>query len=269
MMVAKPVLDRDRYGPWAVIAGGSDGTGAAFARDIAASGINLLLVARRQGPLDTLAEELRQAHGIEVLTLSLDLNAPDAAQKMAQAVAGKEVGLYISNAGAEKGGDYFLNQPIETIHNLIARNVVTVANACHIFGPPMVARGRGGMILMGSGAGLGGQPGVAAYSGVKAFVLNLAESLWGEWKQSGVDIIGIAAPIMETPTLRETLGAMQIPGILSADDVARNALEWMKAGEPCYVYPLDPEPAEAVRQSGVRRDRILAVQAITASLFAH
>ena len=55
MMVAKPVLDRDRYGPWAVIAGGSDGTGAAFARDVAASGINLLLVARRQGPLDTLA----------------------------------------------------------------------------------------------------------------------------------------------------------------------------------------------------------------------
>ncbi len=266
-MVAKPVLDRDRYGPWAVIAGGSDGTGAAFARDVAASGINLLLVARRQGPLDTLAEELRQAHGIEVRTLSLDLNTPDAARRIAQAVDDKEVGLYISNAGAEKGGHGFLDTPLDTIHGLIARNVLTVADACHIFGGAMVKRGRGGVVLMGSGAGLGGQPGVAAYSGVKAFVLNLAESLWAEWRGKGVDVIGIAAPIMETPTLRETLGTMVIPGIYQAADVARTALERLPDRGPCYVYPLDPSPVEAERQSDARRERVLAVEAITASLF--
>jgi short-subunit dehydrogenase len=269
MMAAKPVLDRDKYGPWAVIAGGSDGTGAAFARDIAASGINLLLVARRPGPLEMLAEELRQAHGVEVETLSLDLNRPEAAQRMAEVAEGKEVGLYISNAGAEKGGNYFLEQSSETIHDLIARNVVTVADACRLFGAPMVARGRGGMVLMGSGAGLGGQPGVATYSSVKAFVLNLAESLWGEWRASGVDVIGIAAPIMDTPTLRGLLGDMVIPGMVSADEVARTALERMQAGAPCHVYPLDPTPEEALRQSDIRRDRILAVQAITASLFGH
>jgi short-subunit dehydrogenase len=267
MMMGKPLLDRDRYGPWAVIAGGSDGTGAAFARDIAASGINLLLVARRQGPLDTLAEELRQSHGIEVRTLSLDLNAPDAARRMADAVSGEEIGLYISNAGAEKGGHSFLGTSLETIHSLIARNVVTVADACHIFGAPMVKRGRGGVVLMGSGAGLGGQPGVAAYSGVKGFVLNLAESLWAEWRSSGIDVIGIAAPVMDTPTLRDVLGEMKIPGIYEAEDVARNALEKLQGHGPSYVYPLEPSIEEAERQSGARRDRVLAVEKITASLF--
>src|SRR3546814_2087307 len=84
------------------------------------------------------------------------------------------------NAGSESGGHGFLDTPIETIRELIARNVLTTTEALHIFARPMRERGRGGIVLMGSGAGLGGQPGVAVYSGVKGFVLNLAESLWAE-----------------------------------------------------------------------------------------
>src|SRR3546814_17683814 len=87
----------------------------------------------------------------------------------------------------------------------------------------MRERGRGGIVLMGSGAGLGGQPGVAVYSGVTGFVLNLAESLWAELRGRGVDVIGIAAPVMETPALRQTIGDRELHAIYDPAAVVRNA----------------------------------------------
>jgi len=265
--MAEILLDAAQYGPWAVIAGGSDGTGACFAEDIAASGINLLLIARRPGPLEALAVKLRSDHGVEVRTLVLDLNAADAVRQMAAATEGLEVGLYVSNAGAESGGHSFLDTPLETILGLITRNCLTVAQACHHFGKLMRARGRGGIVLMGSGAGLGGQPGVAAYSGAKGFVLNLAESLWAELRGAGIHVIGIAAPIMETPTLRATLGEMHIPGIFSAADVVQNTLRRLPTG--CsYVYAFGEPPEESERQTQARRARVLAVEKISQSLFS-
>lgn len=260
-------LDRAQYGDWAVIAGGSDGTGACFAREIAAAGINLLLVARRAALLEAVAAELRESHGVEVRILVQDLNAPDAAQRMADATEGLEIGLYVANAGAESGGHAFLDTPLATIDGLIARNVLTTVAACHHFGALMRARGRGGIVLMGSGAGLGGQPGIAAYSAVKAFVLNFAESLWAELRGHGVHVIGIAAPIMETPSLRNSLGDKEIPGIVSAEAVVRTTLQRLPQG--CsYVYAFGESPEASERQTSVRRDRVLAVERISQSLFS-
>lgn len=260
------VIDAAKYGPWAVIAGGSDGTGAAFARDIAASGVNLVLIARRQGPLEAFAQELRAEFPVEVRTLILDLNHADAAAKMAEATHDLEVGLYVSNAGAEAGGRHFLDTPLDELEELVGRNVLTVMAACHHFARPMRERGRGGLVLMGSGAGMGGQPGVAAYSAVKAFVLNLAESLWSELRASGVDVIGIAAPVMETPTLRRLLGDKQIPGTVAAADVARLALDRLPNG-PCYIYAFGEPVEESERQTNARRDRVLAVEKISQAFF--
>ena len=260
------LLDARRYGPWGVIAGGSDGTGAAFAREAAKSGINLVLIARRSGPLEAMADELRRDHAIEVRTLVLDLNLPGAADEMARATAGLDVGLYISNAGSESGGHGFLDTPFETHRDLIGRNVLTVIGACQHFGRAMRTRGRGGIVLMGSGAGLGGQPGVAVYSGAKGFVLNLAESLWAELRGHGVDVIGIAAPVMETPSLRQALGDLQIPGIFAAEDVVRNALQRLPVGAS-YVYAFGESPEESERQTTLRRDRILAVEKISQAFF--
>jgi len=264
--MAEALLDRGRYGEWAVIAGGSDGTGACFAREAAAAGINLVLVARRRGPLDALATELRNAHAVQVRTLAFDLNEANAAERMAEATDGLEVGLYISNAGAESGGRAFLDTPLPTLLELIGRNVITLTAACHHFGQAMRARKRGGIVLMGSGAGLGGQPGVAAYAAAKAYVLTLAESLWAELRHDGVDVIGIAAPIMETPSLRRTLGAMSIPGILDPAEVVRTTLHRLPAG--CsYVYAFNEPEAESERQTQLRRQRVLEVEKITMQLF--
>src|ERR1700732_3604913 len=88
---------RARYGPWALIAGASDGVGAEFARQVAAAGINCILVARRLQLLDQLALELKTQHAVQVITRSVDLTQPDAAARMLGSAAGLEVGLFVYN----------------------------------------------------------------------------------------------------------------------------------------------------------------------------
>jgi uncharacterized protein len=258
---------RAKYGPWAVIAGASEGTGAEYARQLAALGIHCLLVARRKEPLQQLAQELTDTHRVQTRVLSVDLSTADAAQRMKAAAADIEVGLYVSNAGADPTGQYFLDVPLEQSHRLININVRTVVDAVHAFAPPMKARGRGGIVLMSSGAALGGQPRVAIYSGTKAFELNFGESLWIELRKFGVDVLGVAAPAMDTPVLRAALAARNLKpqGVYDPKDVVRIALQYLPVG-PTYVFPLGPhETADALNE--VRRTRLLAVAEITEAFF--
>jgi short-subunit dehydrogenase len=258
---------RDKYGPWAVIAGASEGTGAEYARQLAACGIHCLLVARRAQPLEQIAQELSKAHHVQTRVLSLDLASADAAQRMKAAAADIDVGLYVSNAGADPTGKHFLEVPLEHSHRLINMNVRTVVDAVHAFAPPMKARGRGGILLMSSGAALGGQPRVAIYSASKAFEVNFGESLWIELRKFGVDVLSVAAPAMDTPVLRAALAARNLKpqGVYDPKDVVRIALQYLPVG-PTYVFPLGPhEDAEALNE--VRRARLLAVAEITAAFF--
>jgi short-subunit dehydrogenase len=258
---------RAKYGPWAVIAGASEGTGAAYARQLAAIGIHCLLVARRAEPLEKLARELTGEYKVEVRTLRVDLSAPDAAQRMQAAAADVEVGLYVSNAGADSTGMHFLDVPLERSHRLVNMNVRTVIDAVHAFAPSMKARGRGGIVLMSSGAALGGQPRLAMYSGTKAFELNFGESLWIELRKFGVDVLTVAAPAMDTPVLREALAARNLTpqGVYDPKDVVQTALRYLPAG-PTYVFPLGPhQDADALNEE--RRSRLLAVAEITKSFF--
>ena len=258
---------RAKYGPWAVIAGASEGTGAEYARQLAALGIHCLLVARRKEPLQQLAQELTDTHRVQTRVLSIDLSTPDAAQRMKSAAADIEVGLYVSNAGADPVGQYFLDVPLEQSHRLINMNVYTVVNAVHAFAPPMKARGRGGILLMSSGAALGGQPRVAVYSGTKAFEVNFGESLWIELRKFGVDVLSVAAPAMDTPVLRAALAARNLKpeGVYDPKDVVRTALQHLPVG-PTYVFPLGPhETADALNEA--RRSRLLAVTEITEAFF--
>jgi uncharacterized protein len=258
---------RTKYGPWAVIAGASEGTGAEYARQLAAVGIHCLLVARRSEPLGKIAQELSEKYRVQARVLSVDLSAPDAAQRMKNAVADVEVGLYVSNAGADSTGMHFLDVPLERSHRLINMNVATVVDAVYAFAPAMKARGRGGIVLMSSGAALGGQPRLAMYSGTKAFELNFGESLWIELRKSGVDVLTVAAPAMDTPVLREALAArnLQPQGVYDPKEVVKIALEHLPAG-PTYVFPLGPhQNADALNEE--RRSRLLAVAEITKAFF--
>ncbi len=178
-----------RYGPWALIAGASEGTGASFARQLAEEGLNLILVARREGPLGTLAKDITEVHGVNCITASIDLASDDAVDRMREASAGKDIGLLILNAGADPNGSMFLDNDIANWDVLAMRNVMTVMRACHCFGQAMRKRGRGGIMIVGSGAAYSGMPGISVYAASKAFDLVFSEALWAELRPHGVDVL--------------------------------------------------------------------------------
>ena len=117
----------ERYGPWAVVAGASEGVGAGFAAAVAARGVNVVLVARRQGVLDDVAAGIRGEAGVETRTVSLDLERLDAAAALVDATAGLDVGLLVYNAGADPIYARFLSQPADTATAMVHRNCVVPA----------------------------------------------------------------------------------------------------------------------------------------------
>lgn len=257
-----------KYGPWAVITGASDGTGAAYARQLAAMGLNLVLIARRPEPLAELAADLEREYGISTRTASVDLYQTGAGQRVLDAASGLEVGLFISNAGSDTNGLPFLDAPLDAWRQLIHRNVLTVAETVYGFAGPMRSRGRGGIILMSSGTALGGQPGTAVYSGTKAFDLNLAESLWAELGPSGIDVLAGVCPAMNTPMLQKTLAKhnLTVPGLFEPEDVVSTLLARLPDG-PTHIFAFGPDAPMAGQIEKARRDRLAAVLEISKMFF--
>jgi short-subunit dehydrogenase len=222
----------EKYGPWALITGASEGTGSAFAHLLADAGINLILVARREGPLYALSEEIR-AKGVECVTASVDLALPGAGETIVAVVGGREVGLLIANAGADTNGSLFLDNDIANWDQLVTLNVTTTMHNCHHFGRLMRARGRGGIIIVGSGAAYGGLNGIAVYCAAKAFALNFGEALWAELRHHRVEVLNLILNRTDTPAHRKLLerNGQPIPeGMAVPDDVARTAMERLPHG---------------------------------------
>jgi uncharacterized protein len=192
-----------RYGPWALVAGASDGVGAAFADALAQRGLNVVLLARRQAVLDEVAEDIRDRHGVETRTLAIDLAAPGASAAVASATADLEIGFLVYCAGADPDFRHFLSNSIEAAEAMVQRNCVVPMQLCHHFAAPMVGRGRGGIVVFGSGAGFVGGPSMVAYGASKAFDMVFAEALWSELHGKGVDVIGLILGKTDTPALRK------------------------------------------------------------------
>jgi short-subunit dehydrogenase len=221
-----------QYGPWAVIAGGSEGVGASFARKLAAKGINLALVARKPGPLAELAAEIKAGSGVEVRTLSTDLTAPDMLDRVRSLTDGVEVGMMIYNAGAVTRFSEFLDASLEDALNMVRLNVVGQTSLAHHFGVGMRARRRGGIILVGSMAGYAGGPGEICYSAGKAYSRILAEGLWYELKPHGVHVLGLTLGLTRTPAMARLGMAMDNPQFVPAepDIVAQEGLDNLADG---------------------------------------
>jgi uncharacterized protein len=191
---------RDRFGPWAVVAGGSDGIGEAFAVELARRGLHVAVIARRREPLDRLTAELRARHGVEARAISCDLTSASVAETIASATRDLDVGLFVYNAGSNRVPSRFLDSPIEDVLFLEHLNCRGPLLLAHHFGRRLRARARGGMILMSSLASLAGQHYQATYSATKAFDTMLAEGLWHELSPEGVDVLGVLAGATRTPT---------------------------------------------------------------------
>jgi short-subunit dehydrogenase len=219
-----------RYGRMAVIAGGSEGVGAAYARRLAERGVDLALIARKPGPLAEVADELRATHpGREVLTLALDLTAPDACGRVVALTGAREVGLLICNAGASEVAGEFLDGDLSYAERLAALNATVPMTLAYNYGRPMRARGRGGIILVGSMAGLVGNPGLAVYGAAKAFSQSFAQALWHELKPYGVHVLGHTLSLTATPSVARCFPHMAGLGD-DPDAIALQGLEGLSNG---------------------------------------
>jgi uncharacterized protein len=194
----------DDYGPWSVVLGASEGLGEAYAAGIAARGINVVVAARRSDLLERVANSISAAHDVQTRAVTLDLADPGFLEELRSATDGLEVGLIIYNATGVYTGE-FEDQPVDSMTSMVTINCLGPLLVCGHFARSMTARGRGGMVLMSSGAGLAGCPYNATYAASKAFDLVLGESLWAEWRREGVDVMSVIGPPMETPTYRASM----------------------------------------------------------------
>jgi short-subunit dehydrogenase len=256
-----------KYGPWALITGASDGTGLAFARQLAGDGIKLILVGRSESKLAAAKAEL-EGLGAECVTASVDLGAPDAAARIADAAGDREVGLLITNAGADPNGSRFLDSDIGAWDNLVQMNVNTTMHLAHHFGQGMKARGRGGMILVSSGACYGGMHGIATYCASKGFVLNFAEGLWAELRHDNVDVLTLVLGRTDTPSHRKILeeSGQAIPeGMASPEEVAEVGLRQLPFGPIWNWGQTNDVAGYAAGSPDDRRAKIVYIEQMTPS----
>ena len=242
----------DRYGPWALIAGGSEGIGAAFARGAAARGLSVILLARRQEKLAAIAEEIAAAHPVQVHTASVDLGAPDVAAQVAAAIGDRRVGLLVYNACYSPIGS-FLDVSLRdklTVLDVNCRGPVTL---CDDLGRQMVARGRGGIVLMSSMSGFQGSAMVGTYAASKAFNTILGESLWEELSPHGVDVLVCAAGATLTPNFQTQTPATRQKSVfpMTSASVAEGALDRLGSG-PTFI------PGRLNRMAHVLLGRLLS-----------
>ncbi|GAB3662218.1 SDR family NAD(P)-dependent oxidoreductase [Glycomyces tarimensis] len=208
----------ERYGPWALVAGASEGIGAAFARELSARGLGVVLVARREAPLVTLAAELPGPSRVIVA----DLSVQDGIRTALEAVEDLTVGLVVANAASVPTGPYTALDQVALERALDLNCRVPVVLARHLL-PSMVARKRGGLIVMSSLAGQQGSPGIAVYAGTKAFGAVFAESLWAEMRPHGVAVLACVAGAVRTPGFSSNW-TTQVPGTVAPELVVAASL---------------------------------------------
>ncbi len=181
----------DRYGPWAVITGASDGIGRAIATELAAEGFSLVLVARRKAILSEFAEELGAQYGTETRIIDADLGSNEGTRSVEAKTKDLDVGLLVAAAGFGTSGP-FVEGDVDTELDMIAVNCGAIAALVHVFARRLVERGRGGIVLMSSLVAFQGVPRATNYSATKAYVQSFAEGLAVELSPYGVDVVASA-----------------------------------------------------------------------------
>jgi hypothetical protein len=210
----------------ALVTGASSGLGADFARELAAHGCDLVLVARRADRLEALAKELRERHGVQAEVVAMSLSEPEAAAALHRRVSerGLEVDVLVNNAGFGAFGE-FLSVPWEREREMLQLDVVAVVQLTKLFGADMVRRGRGWILQVASIGAYQPSPTYATYSAAKAFVLSFGEALAFELRTTGVKVTVVSPGVTRTeflqvsgqkPTLYQRMAMMESPAVARA-----------------------------------------------------
>jgi len=195
-------IDRERFGPWALVTGASSGIGKEFARQIAASGINVVLVARRDASLADLGRTISQEFDAQYRALAMDLSQEGFIVRLADATRDIDIGLVVSNAGTGNPGE-FLKLDRQLLQATLQLNTMAHLDITHHFGAKLAERRRGGLILVGAMGAENGVPCMANDGAAKAYVHSLGEALHYEFKPLGVYVTVLAAGFTNTAVLEK------------------------------------------------------------------
>ncbi|HEX4010030.1 MAG TPA: SDR family oxidoreductase [Solirubrobacteraceae bacterium] len=244
----------------ALITGASSGIGAAFTRELAKRGHNVILVARRKEKLDQLAEEIRSAYDVRAETLGCDLGKATSRQRLPARIEslGLEVSVLINNAGFATNGPFHESDPARELEQ-VRVDVEAVVALTSAFLPAMVRQGRGAILNVASTAGMQPLPYSAGYSAAKAYVLTFSEALHQELHGSGV-IVTVLAPGPVATDFWQVSGwevgstgktfedAVPRPAWITAEEAASAGVKGLEAGRRVVVPGLQVRAAMLATQ---------------------
>lgn len=237
MSLRETRVDKERFGPWAVVTGASSGIGREFARQLASAGLNLVLVARRRALLEELSQNLSREFQIQCKVVALDLTREGFVSDIDAAVKGLDVGLLVSMQGAGTAGE-FLRTSREDLREVLSINLISHLELVHRFAPMLARRGRGGIVLVGAMGGSVGVPYLANVAATKAYVEALGEALHIELKEHNVNVFTLLPGPTDTDLLAQEFGldvdAMPMKP-MAVDRCVAEGLEGLQANQSSRI----------------------------------
>ena len=222
----------------ALVTGASSGIGEAFARELAARGHDLVLVARRAERLEAESARLAAAHGVEVEVLSADLATPDGIAVVAARLADRSqpVDLLVNNAGVGTAGSFW-ELPVDDEVAMIHLNVVALVQLTHAALGPMIERNSGGVINVSSLGAYQPVPFNATYGATKAFVSSFTNAVVEELRGTNVRLMVVAPGYTRTEFQDASFEPRALPGFVwqSADTVAATAMRAFDRGRAVCI----------------------------------
>ena len=264
----EPILAPGRV---ALVTGASSGIGEAFARALAARGMQLILTGRDEARLGRIADEIVATHDVRVEQVVVDLIRPDAPEQLKAAVDGFGLvpDLLVNNAGAGFIGT-FTEVPLDAQLDAIRVNVEAVVVLTSLFLPAMLAQGRGGIINTSSASGLQPLPHYAVYGATKAFVNSFSQALWAEVRGRGVRVVAVCpGPVSDTRFGERAGGSSRtaFPGLtrrreLTRETVVAAAFRSLERGDPLVVPGLTNRLMSGVAGIVPKRLQLLATERV-------
>jgi short-subunit dehydrogenase len=229
-------IDKAEFGPWALVTGASSGIGKEFSRQLAAKGLNVVLVARRLELLEELGQDLEKKFGVQWRAVQMDLTDENLLGKIREATRDLDIGLVVSNAGTGNPGS-FINQKRDDLLMDVRLSVTAHLELCHHFAPILVKRGHGGILLVGAMGASHGVPYMANSGAAKAYVSALGQALHFELKGQGIHVTVLTPGFIDTPVIPKLL---ENPGALpmkpmSAERCVTEGLEALRANRAVYI----------------------------------
>lgn len=255
----------DSYGPWALVLGAGAGLGEEYARQVADRGVDVVLVDRDTDALEALATSI----GAErCRTADVDLGADDAVERLLEAIEDLDVGLVVANAAASHVGR-FRDQPAPNIDAQLQVNLRTPVTLLHRLLPRLSARERAGVILMSSLSSRRGAPLVATYAATKAYLGILAESLWYELADDGIDVLGVLPGSTRTPGWLSSMpqASLGTSSLMEPADVVAEALDTLGSGTPTLVPGDANRASEQMLESLPRADAVRTIGQVMSDMY--